>query len=82
MTRKVDSPCSKNIKLILGQNIKYLRQTYKITQTQLAKLLNSQQAALSRIESGLQNLTPEQLYTVASFFKVNIEHLVTKKMGP
>lgn len=52
-------------KLALGVQIKKLRKKRSMKQAELAKLLQTSQSAVARIEAGKQNLTLQTLIAVA-----------------
>ena len=55
-----------------------LKRGKKMNQQELAKKLGMIQSALSRVESGFQNLTPEQLYKASKVFHVPLERFFEK----
>ena len=59
-----------NVDKLIGQNLKVFRKRALVSQEELAKKLGLHQAALSRIESGTQKLTPTQIVTAAKFFQL------------
>lgn len=63
----------------IGQRIKFLRESQKIKQINLAKYLEVDSASISRIESGKGNPTNEQLIKIAEFFKVTTDYILTGK---
>ena len=60
----------------LGQNIKVLRETRGMTQSQIAKLASIPRATLAHLESGGGNPTLAVLSAVADAFQVSLEELV------
>jgi transcriptional regulator with XRE-family HTH domain len=60
----------------LGRNIKQLRQTRGLTQTQMAKLSQLPRATWANLESGAANPTLSVLHRVALALQVSIEELI------
>ena len=60
----------------LGRNIKQLRQTRGLTQTQMAKLSALPRATWANLESGAANPTLAVLHRVALALQVSIEELI------
>ena len=60
----------------LGQNIRVLRETRGMTQSQIAKLAAIPRATLAHLESGGGNPTLAVLSAVADAFQVSLEELV------
>lgn len=59
----------------LGQRIKELRLSKKIKQCDLADMLNMERSNLTRIESGKQRPTDENLEKIASILNVEVKEL-------
>ncbi len=57
----------------LGEKIRNARKDAGVTQKELAKRLQTKRTAISRIESGRQNLTVESLIKIASTLGGTIE---------
>ena len=53
----------------LGQLIKETRRNLKMTQTELAEKVGTQQSAIARLESGAQNMSLEMVNRIASVLK-------------
>ena len=70
----------------LGKRIKELRENKKLSQQQLAEILNMEASNLSKIERGIQIPKEESLIKLANAFSVNVrdlfdyEHFVDKAM--
>ena len=56
------------LKLEIAYEINKLRQTYKLTQSDLARKLNTTQSVIARIEQGNQNFTLDTLQKIAEVF--------------
>lgn len=59
----------------LGKRVKELRENRKLTQLELAELLNMEASNLSKIERGIQIPKEESLIKLADAFKINIVDL-------
>ncbi len=66
-----------DIKKIIGKNISTLRKYRKMTQIELAEALNYSDKAVSKWENGDSMPDVETLLTVAKFFGVTLDYLVT-----
>lgn len=64
-----------NIKIKLGQKIKYLRKNQNITQEKLAELINMDITSLSKIETGRNYPQPETVEKIANALNVDISQL-------
>jgi hypothetical protein len=53
-------------KIELGFKARHIRETEKMTQTQIAELLNTKQAYIARLEHGSQNVTIHTLWKYAT----------------
>ena len=63
-------------KIKIIRNIKLLRASHKLTQADLAKILNLSFQQISNLENGRRNLTLEQAILINQKFKVSIDWLV------
>lgn len=63
-----------DIKILLGKRIKELRSKRKMTQQQLAELINIDQRNLSNIELGI-NFSSKSLMKIAEIFNVSVKEL-------
>lgn len=57
-------------------NIRNLREDHDLTQTQLAKQLNTSQKTYSRYETGEHNIPTEILIELADFYSVSVDYLL------
>lgn len=64
-----------------GRAVRLVREEHKVTQVQLGEILGLQQAAVSRIEKGLQNLSAEHLYLLSDHFEISIDRLIFALKG-
>lgn len=60
----------------IGNRLKHLRQKNKLTQKELAKILNTTQSNISSYESGKTLILTAFLYNYAKYFNVSIDYLV------
>ncbi|HEY1954900.1 MAG TPA: helix-turn-helix domain-containing protein [Polyangiaceae bacterium] len=65
----------------LGQNVRVLRESRGLTQSQIAKLAGIPRATLAHVESGDGNPTLAILSAVADAFQVSLEELVAAPRG-
>ena len=63
---------------IVGSNIKKIRTNNKLSQENIASLLNISQACVTRYEKGLIEISTSNLYEFAKYFKVSINDLCGK----
>ncbi|RFU68936.1 XRE family transcriptional regulator [Peribacillus saganii] len=61
-----------DIKLIVGQNVKKLREYHNMSQEELARLLNLSRSSVVNIENGRQNTSLESLRELSTVFKVPV----------
>lgn len=67
-TKKID-------KTKIGNNIKIIRKKYKLTQNDLAKILNTSQSTISAYESGKTLVLTAFMYGVACHFNLSFDEL-------
>ncbi len=63
---------------VVGCNIKKIRNTNKLSQENIASLLNISQACVTKYEKGLIEISTSNLYEFAKYFKVSINDLCGK----
>lgn len=68
------------MKNYFGQNIKYLRQKHKMTQTDLGELLHLTHQAVSNYEKGKRYCDLDVIISVSEIFKISIDDLLKKKL--
>lgn len=61
---------------LIGQNIKRLRRKYNMTQEELAALIDGDQKAISRIESGKSRPGLSTYLRIANVFQVSIDRFL------
>lgn len=73
---------SKNIenldKKLIGQRIKYIRKIKKLTQKELAKILNTSQSTISSYESGKTLIITAFLYELCKRLNVSMDYITTR----
>jgi transcriptional regulator with XRE-family HTH domain len=62
--------------VLLGQNIRKVRQEKKISQEKLALMCGLDRSYMGRIERGEVNITLEKLYLIASILKIDVKKLL------
>lgn len=71
-----------NYKMLIAQNIKFLRKTNKFTQVELANACGMGRIYLSEIERGKRNFTLKTLYKIAIALNLTpIDILTLNKWG-
>ncbi len=61
----------------LGFIFKKLRKTAGLSQIEMAKILQRDQATISRLEKGTQSLSVESVFVLSKFFEINYEDLLS-----
>lgn len=64
-----------NLKVKLGQRIKFLRKSCNITQERLAELINMDITSLSKIETGRNYPQPETIEKISKALNVDVSQL-------
>ena len=67
---------TKEIKMLLGQKIKELRDTHGVLQRQLASLLEIDTPMFSKIERGDRRAKRTQVIQIANYFKIDEKELL------
>ncbi len=62
-------------KSIIGNNIKLIRKKYKLTQNDLAHILNTSQSTISAYENGKTLVLTAFVYSVSKEFKISMDEL-------
>lgn len=62
----------------IGEKIKRLRETAKVTQTQLAEFLSIDQSLVSKIEKGERSISSDMLSNIATLFCYPLSKLLTE----
>lgn len=70
MPRKTD------LKIILGQRIKFLRTSYPMTQEMLGKKLGVKKSTIANYESGYSEPENEKMCKIANIFDVSVDYLL------
>lgn len=69
------------LQICLGDTIKRMRKCGKVSQQELADLLSIHQTAVSRVESGQQNLLPWQLQQLSEYFGVRVDAMLAGRVN-
>ena len=64
-----------NLKVKLGQRIKFLRKSCNITQERLAEMINMDITSLSKIETGRNYPQPETIEKISKALNVDVSQL-------
>lgn len=70
-------PIFLNEKPPIGATVQRIRKTAKVSQVALGELLGLHQSAISRIEGGQQNLSPDELLTLTTHFDISADALLS-----
>lgn len=62
----------------IGAKIRSLRETAKVTQTQLAEFLSIDQSLISKIEKGERSISSDMLSNIATLFCYPLSKLLTE----
>lgn len=65
----------------LGKTVRAIRKAGGLSQVEMAALLKIHQSAYSRIETGFQALSVEQLIKVGEHFRVNTDSILTSRVN-
>lgn len=71
MTRK-----EKALMKIIGSNIKWVRECHRLSQAEIGKILNLNQSAICRIESGNYPVTPYHLQVLSDLHECNVSYFL------
>ena len=63
----------------LSQRIRAMREDHDLTQTDIAKLLNTSQTVYSRYERDERTLPTEMLYTLALYYNISGDLRTSRK---
>ena len=63
----------------LGQNLKNLRRSKKMTQEQLGSILGITKSAVVNYETGIRKIPFDILVQIASLFKISVDSLVNQR---
>lgn len=66
----------------IGDRLRTLRTTAKLTQVQLGKMLGVQQSRINRYESGQSTPSPELFTQIADIFDVSMDYLYCRTDNP
>lgn len=69
-----------NIRNNFANNIKFLRCNNKLSQDELAKIVNKSRVLISQWESKDREPTMEELLKISNHFKISLDDLIKKKL--
>ena len=64
-----------DINLIISKRIRNIRIEKKVSQKEIASVLNISQNVYSRLENGKINLTADRLVTIADYLEIDLKEL-------
>lgn len=67
---------------MIYRHLRYLRETRKIKQTELASLLHVAQNTYSQYETGKIALTADMLVLLADFYQTSVDYLLDRTEDP
>lgn len=70
-----------NIKKLLGKRIKAIREAHNLTQEKLAEELNMSSMSLSKVERGLNFISPSLLEKLCKFYNVEADYFFKFNAG-
>ena len=65
-----------NLLINLGKNIKSFREINKLSQHQLAKLINTSHVAICKWEQGKSDPTTSNIVALSNIFKITLDELI------
>jgi len=69
------------IQRTIGETVRHIRKAAGVSQTDLGNLIAIHQTAVSRVESGDQNLIPSQLLKIAHYFGVYADDILSGRVN-
>ena len=66
----------------IGKRIKQLRETYRLSQAELAKLCGSNQATIAKTETGKTAPSVKLLLWLADYFDISMDYLCCRTNQP
>ena len=67
---------------IIGQRLRELRQSAKLSQARVAALVGTHQPVVARYESGEANVPSETLVTLADYYDVSLDYIFGRTDKP
>ena len=64
------------MKTFFKDNIKFLRKKYKLSQNDIAKIVNKERSLIGHWENGSRSVTLEDIITLSGYFHISIEQLI------
>lgn len=69
------------IKKRIGNNIRFLRESQRISQSILCEQINKNQPTLSRYENGQTAITIDTLHNICQYFEIPLEVMISKDLS-
>ena len=67
---------------VLGQRLRLLRESVRLSQAKLAEIIEVSQASINRYENDLSSPTPETLIRYADYFDVSLDYIFGRTDKP
>lgn len=67
---------------VLGQRLRLLRESVRLSQAKLAEIIEVSQASINRYENDLSSPTPETLVRYADYFDVSLDYIFGRTDRP
>lgn len=67
---------------LIGKNLKYLRNKFKLSQQEIADICSISRSTYSHYEIGLSLITTLTLYTICKNYNISMDWLVGRKSSP
>lgn len=64
------------MKTFFKDNIKFLRKKYKLSQNDIAKIVNKERSLIGHWENGSRSVTLEDIIKLSGYFNITIEQLI------
>jgi transcriptional regulator with XRE-family HTH domain len=72
---------SRPISMRIGRNLIFLRSYNQVSQQKVGRIAGIHQSAVSRVEKGEQDLSPDQLFALAVYFAVSVDFMMTLELA-
>jgi len=69
-------------KKIFSERVKSLRETHKLTQKELAEIINMSDKSISLIENSWRAASIEVMFSLADYFNVSLDYLTGRTDKP
>lgn len=64
------------MKTFFKDNIKFLRKKYKLSQNDIAKIVNKERSLIGHWENGARSVTLEDIIKLSGYFNITIDQLI------